>query len=264
MLNVGKFLGIRIRSLLFVIAFPIIAMVATSYQLNPIENTNGIEILAWLFTPKFSFPAFLILFSGTSLLVTDYFVQAKISGLNKSLAVRLHGFKHLLVTEFLSVFLYTFGLMVLTMIVSVVVIHFTQHPFVFTGSIHSEFLISSSPIISFLWLILTRAWGMAIFTMFVFAIGLWMARISLFRISGLLISLLMYNGVVLLARIAVLRIAGGLLFLQTLISPTGLSDFGPYLLPIPAAVMHLLSCVIYLGLTFVIAASWYRHEVMPK
>ncbi len=252
--------GLRLRLFLFFLIILSIALISSDYLGYAVGPVNGIEALAWLTDPGTSFLSALVIFSGTTLIIGDYFKQIQLSGTSNLLIIRSQTRRCATLKAYVTIFLTTFILMLSTFVLVGLAIHLLRFPMVFNNKQLVEELQFGYSWASLVWIIFSRAWGISVFTMFAFAVGLWIPRLGLYRLSGLIISLTMYLGVATMGDVSWLRMVGAALFLPNLIAPTTVADFGPYLLHISPILLQGLSIIIYLGLTCLLTMSWQHHE----
>lgn len=212
-----------------------------------------LNLLGYNFGLNFALYVPLILFIGTTVLITDYWITAFHSGLSQ-LIIERRSKVWLLAQMLLTTFLYTFAVLLIAISGTVIAIRLIYPTMPLVGRLGATTFLSADPLTGLMIYILTHAIGYAILTDFALIIGLWIKRPFLFRASGLVISFVLYLGLGFVSSVPLTRQFFGHLYLPNLIDLQQQVGYGRYGMSTAPLTSFFFTVLLYAGL--IIAGGW--------
>lgn len=265
MFGFWRFRELWIRLCIFVVLMNLLALVYHDYTVATIPSSGsiplGIPLFSSFFNPRESLFATLIIFISSSTLISDYWITAFNTHFSELIITRRS--RNWLIRRMLvTTFVFSFVIMLITQATALITIHFAVSPVSFQRSISSQYLIFANPIWAVIAGFLTHAIGYALLTDFVLMIGLWIKKPFVFRVSGLVISLMMYIGLAMLNTIPVIRNVLAYFFLPNLISPGQVAAFGSFALLQPPLFVFAITSCLYIALIVIGSWFWLKRTVL--
>lgn len=227
--------------------------VRPSGYMGPVHDGSVLALLGYNYSLNFAFYVPLILFIGTTVLITDYWITALHSGL-AHLVIERRSKTWLLGQMLLTTFLYTFLMLTTALVGTVVAIRVIYPTLPLASRLGMMFFLFDDPTIGLIVYILTHAAGYALMADFVLMIGLWIKRPFLFRASGLVISFTLYLGLGFVSSVPLTRQFFGHLYLPNLIDLQQQVGYGRYGMSTAPLTPFFFTVLLYAGL--IIAGSW--------